>query len=321
MNRLRAYRDIEGLNQGELAEILGISVPMVSAIESGRRSFSGDLEALGYGHDRLSVPDMSEPIHRARASTAVAAKKRAKELLRLAGEVFGELHAVTPNAPDILLRRQAMTTDVEGLSGELRSILGQEESGPVRNLTALVERAGVCLVPIANLPGIDGISAWVNGIPVIGVDPSVPGDRFRFTVPHECAHLMVHDRRHDTVENEANHFAGAFLFPRDDFDAAMIDKPKLTDFVQLKSHWGMSVAAIIYRAHQLNYIDDARYRALQIQMSKWRKTEPGQFQPRVGTLFTRLVEVNGGASAVAKRLGVNITHLRELMNWNRLRLA
>ncbi|MGB8403863.1 MAG: helix-turn-helix transcriptional regulator, partial [Mycobacterium sp.] len=79
MNRLRAFRDIEGLNQGDLAELLGVSVPMVSAIESGRRSFGGDLEVLGYSNDRLVLPDMSDPIHRARASTAVAAKKRAKE--------------------------------------------------------------------------------------------------------------------------------------------------------------------------------------------------------------------------------------------------
>ncbi|MGB8402472.1 MAG: ImmA/IrrE family metallo-endopeptidase, partial [Mycobacterium sp.] len=287
-------------------------------------SFGGDLEVLGYSNDRLVLPDMSDPIHRARASTAVAAKKRAKELLRLAGEVFGELLTVTAKAPNILLQRQIPVTgpdEIEELAVELRGVLGQEDCGPIRNLTALVERAGVCLVPIANLPGLDGISAWVNGVPVIGLNPAVSGDRFRFSMAHECGHLMFHDRRHDTVENEANHFSGALLFPRDDFDAAMIDKPKLTDFVQLKGNWGMSAAAIIYRAHQLDYIDDARYRALQIQMSKWRKNEPGEFQPVMGSLFPRLVEVNGGATDVAKRLGVNAKHLRELVNWTRLRLA
>lgn len=78
MNRLRAFRDIEGLNQADLADLVGLSVPMVSAIESGRRPFNGDLTAIGYDPRRLTLPDMSEPIHRARASTAVAAKKRAK---------------------------------------------------------------------------------------------------------------------------------------------------------------------------------------------------------------------------------------------------
>jgi Zn-dependent peptidase ImmA (M78 family) len=324
VNRLRAFRDIEGLNQGDLAEILGLSVPMVSAIESGRRSFSGDLTALGYGNDRLLLPDMSEPIHRARSSTSAAAKKKAKELLRLAGEVFGELLNVTPNAPNILLRRRAPVSsrdEIEDAASEIRAILGQEESGPIRNLTALVERAGVCLVPMPNLPGLDGLSAWVNDVPVIGLDPSVPGDRFRFSLGHECGHLMFHNRRHDTVENEANLFAGSLLIPPSDFDAAMTDKPKLTDFVELKRSWGVSAAAIVYRAHERGFIDDARYRALQIQMSKWRRNEPGGFQPATGTLFPRLVERHGGTQDVAKRVGVNPKHLGAVLNWSHLRLA
>lgn len=323
MNRLRAYRDIEGINQAELADLLDLSVPMISAIESGRRTFNGNLEALGYRNDRLSLPDMSEPIHRARASTAVTAKKQAKELLRLAGEVFGELVNRTANAPEVLLRRlpAASEHNIEDAAADLRAVMGQEETGPIRNLTALVERAGVCLIPIVGLPGLDGLSSWVNGIPVIGLDPSVPGDRFRFSLGHECGHLTFHERPHESSESEANRFAGSLLFPKADFDAAMIDKPKLHHFIDMKSAWGLSVAALIYRAHELDHIDDARYRALQIQMSKWRKNEPGEFQPVTGTLFRRLVEVNGGTADVAKRLGINPKHLGMLLNWSHLRLA
>jgi len=324
VNRLRAYREIEGIKQEELADILDLSVPMISAIESGRRPFNGDLERLGYRKERLTLPDMSEPIHRARASTAVAAKKRAKELLRLAGEVFGELRNVTPKAPEVLMRTYPQTSnpdEIESLTSDLRAILRQEESGPIRNLTTLVERAGVCIVPIPDVPGLDGLSSWVNGIPVIGVNPWVPGDRFRFTICHECGHLIFHERHYDSAESDANRFAGSLLFPRDDFDAAMVDKPRLQHFIEMKSAWGMSVAALIYRAHELGYVDDARYRALQIQMAKWRKREPGEFQPAEGTLFRRLVKVNGGTSAVADKLGVNVDHLGAVLNWNRLRLA
>ncbi|BCI50751.1 DNA-binding protein [Mycolicibacterium litorale] len=322
MNRLRAYRDIEGLNQTDLAELLGMSTAMVSAIESGRRPFNGDLSSIGYGNERLELPDMSAPMHRARASTLVAAKNRAKELLRLAGEVFAELVAITPKAPrSKLLELDAVHTfqDVEERAAELRTILGQEESGPIRNLTALIERAGVCIIPIAGLAGVDGLSAWVNGVPVIGIDPSAPGDRFRFGLAHECGHLTLHNRHHDNVEREANRFAGALLFPQDDFDAAMVDKVKLQDFISLKNAWGMSIAATIYRAHELEYIDDARYRALQIQTSKWRRSEPGEFRASTGTLLPRLVEVNGGTAAVAENFGINTKHLAALINWSHLR--
>ena len=95
----------------------------------------------------------------------------------------------------------------------------------------------------------------------------------------------------------------------------------MRDFVALKSAWGVSVAALVYRAHDLDVIDDSRYRALQIQMSKWRRKEPGEFNPMHGTLVNRLVETNGGVAAVAYGLGINAQHLAALTNWSHLRVA
>lgn len=324
MNRLRSYRSIESINQQDLGDLLGLSPQMVSAIESGRRAFAGDLQTLGYANERLVLPNMSQPLHRHKASTTVAAKNRAQELIRLAGEVFGELLRRTPRAPHVSVERfppPATAEDVEEVAIEVRCALGHEDVGPIRNLTAAVERAGVCVVPITGLVGIDGLSSWVGDIPVIGVSLSVPGDRFRLTLGHEVAHLLMHLRRTDNTESEANRFAGALLFPQAEFDAAMPARPQLRDFIELKSAWGVSVAALVYRAHELDYIDDRRYRALQIQMSKWRKSEPGTFDPVPGQLFGRLVEVNGGADEVASDLGVNRRHLEELLNWSHLRLA
>lgn len=312
------------MNQQELGDLLGLSPQMVSAVESGRRAFSGSLHAIGYSDDRMALPDMSAPLHRHRASTRATTKKRAQELLRLAGEVFGELSDRTERAPQLMLERHTppMSLDeLEDLAVDVRCSLEHEEQGPIRNLTAAVERAGVCLVPIAGLEGIDGISAWVNGVPVIGLSPHVPGDRFRFSLSHELGHLLFHARKTDSTEGEANRFAGALLFPQSEFDAAMPERPTLRDFIALKSSWGMAVSAIVYRAHELDYIDDARYRALQIQMSKWRKHEPGTFEPVHGNLVQRLVEVNGGPDAVAADLGVNRQHLSELLNWSHLRAA
>lgn len=323
MNRLRAYRDIEGVSQDQLAKMLGMSPQMVSAVESGRRTFSGDLGVIGYGPNRLPLPDMSNPLHRTRASTSAAAKKRAHELLRLAGEVFAELRDRTDRAPHLLLERHptvASLDELEDIAAETRSALGHEDAGPIHNLTAAVERAGACLIPVS-LPGVDGLSAWVNGTPVIGLSPTVPGDRFRQTLGHELAHLLCHARATDSTEAEAHRFSGALLFPQAEFDAAMPDRPQLRDFIALKSSWGVSVAALVYRAHELEYIDDSRYRALQIQMSKWRKSEPATFQPVHGSLLGRLVDVNGGIAAVADGMGINRRHLSLLLNWSHLRVA
>jgi Zn-dependent peptidase ImmA (M78 family) len=322
VNRLRAFRNIEGLSQDELGELLGISPQQVSAVEAGRRTFTGDLTVLGYTDDRFEAPEMSEPLHRQRASTKAASKKRAQELLRLGGEVFAELRHRTAGAPALRVERLGSPTtlaDLEDLAIEVRYMLNHEEAGPIRNLTQAVERAGVCLVPIAGLDGIDGLSSWVQDVPVIGLSPHVPGDRFRLTLGHEIAHLLLHSRPGEGVEGEANRFAGALLFPQAEFDAAMPARPQLRDFTNLKSAWGVSVAALVYRAHELDYLDDRRYRALQIQMSKWHKHEPASFEPVQGELVGRLVETNGGSAAVASALGVNQSHLSELVNWARLR--
>ena len=198
-------------------------------------------------------------------------------------------------------------------------MLDQEEFGPIRNLTAAAERAGICLVPIFDLKGIDGISSWVNDQPVIGLNVEVPGDRFRLSLAHEIGHLVLHANKTATSEGEAYRFAWALLMHDDEFHDAMPEDPVLSDFVALKKSWGISVSSLVRRAHRLGYINDHAYRSLQIQMSPWRKNEPAGFPPVLGQLLPRLVELNGGIRVCADRLGVNHSHLREVAAWHRLR--
>lgn len=323
MNRLRAYRFIEGISQEELGQVLGISTAMVSAIESGRRHPSADLRKLGYAPERLVLPNMSPPLHRQKSSTRVQSRRRAQELIRLAGEVFVELRSRTGKIP-LALERFPPPTNADELDEvvmDVRASLNVEDNGPIRNLTATVERAGVCIVPISNLMGMDGLSSWVEGVPVIGISPNIPGDRFRMTLGHELGHLLLHVRSNEQAEREAFRFASALLFPSDEFAAAMPPRPQLRNFIALKASWGVAVSALVYRAHDLEFIDDRRYRALQIQMSKWRKSEPGGFDPAHGQLLSRLVEISGGAPKVATNLGVNQSHLEELLHWSHLRVA
>jgi Zn-dependent peptidase ImmA (M78 family) len=320
-----AYRAIEGITQEELAGTLGVTQQLVSAIERDLRSCSADLGLIGYRDDRFELPTMSKPLHRHRASTLTAAKDRAKELLRLGGEVFGELSSITSRAPKHQLTRNiGVLTSFEAIddaAADLRATLAIDDDGPIKDLTGRIERAGVCIIPMTGLTGIDGISAWVGETPVIGISPSMPGDRFRLTLGHELAHLIHHDRSSAFCESEANRFASTLLFPTERFLDAVDDTLNLSHYVSLKSAWGVSVAALVYRAHDEGIIDDKRYRALQIQMSRWRKNEPGRFEPSVGQLLPKLIEVNGGIPAVSAKLGLNAQHLRELVTWSHLRLA
>lgn len=328
MNRIRSYRVLEGATQDEVADLLGVARATVSAVEKGTRALNVSLAPLGYSDERSELPMMSAPLHRHRASTLVSARDRAKELLRLSGEVFSELVGMTPQAPKPAIRPlPAATSDleVEDAALDARFMLGVEESGPIKNLTTAIEMAGICVVPIRGLKGIDGISAWVGDgptqTPVIGLDPDVPGDRFRFSLGHELGHLVMHRKGGVECEAQANRFSGSLLFPHDEFLAAMPGNPMLKDFIRLKEVWGVSVASLVYRARQYELIDDRRYRALQIQMSKWRRQEPGQFDAAPGQLFPTLVNAYGGHGEVAKKLGVNERHLREITTWAHLRIV
>ena len=323
VNRLRSFRWIEQISQTELGELLGISTQLVSAIESGRRSATCDIAKLGYSPSRFETADMTEPLHRQRATTLVTSTRRAKELLRLAGEAFSGLQQDIPPTYKNRLKRLSPArsdTEVAECANRVRvAVLDQEEYGPIRNLTAAVERAGICLIPIVGLQGIDGISSWVERQPVIGLNIDVPGDRFRLSLAHEIGHLVLHSDKTRTSEGEAYRFASALLMHDDEFAAAMPERPVLSDFISLKSSWGISVAALVYRAHQHGHLNDRAFRSIQIQMSKWRKSEPAEFPPVYGQLLPDLVERNGGIPICADRLGLNQKHLREVTAWHRLR--
>lgn len=327
--RLLSYRKLVGISQAELADLIGVSANTISLIERGRRDFDLDVTALRYSGERFrAFPTMSEPLHRARASTLVAARDRAKELLRLAGEVFIELAPTVERVPKPLLPRVPEPfgpADVDEFAEEVRiGVLNQERDTPITNLTALVERAGIILVPIVGLPGIDGLSSWVGlggtSYPIIGIDPSKPGDRYRLTLLHEVGHLAMHRRASESGEDQANAFARAVLIPTDKLEELFEGSaPTLSDFVRAKSAWGVSVAALIYGSHRLGLIDDRRYRSLQIQMARWKRKEPGQFPSVAGGLLPQLVETAGGVGPVAERLGIDPRHVREVTNWQSLR--
>ena len=325
MNRLRSYRGIENITQEELGKRLGISKELVSGIESGRRSPTCDLRRIGYAPERIPVAEMTEPLHRQRASTRAAAQRRAKELMRLAGEVALELRPKRRRS--IRLERLGplrSDDDIAEVADDVRvGILDQEEAAPIRNLSAAVERAGVCLVPLVDLPGIDGISTWVEQQqPVIGMNVDVPGERFRLSLAHEIAHLVLHTKRTDTTEDEAYRFASALLIPDDEFEAAMSGiRLSIRDFLGLKSSWGVSVKALVYRAHATGHLNDRTYRSMQIQMSKWRNKEPASIPIVPGTLLADLMREHGGYRACAANLGFDLDHLRLLTNWRQRHLS
>ena len=126
-------------------------------------------------------------------------------------------------------------------------------------------------------PLIDGFCQHANDkVPaLIFINSQQPKDRFRFSLAHEIAHLVMHQTPYPQQEAEANQFAAAFLMPASEI-AHDFDLVSIRRLQELKSYWGVSMQALVYRAWQLGKMDDRQYKYFQIEMSKrgWRKSEP-----------------------------------------------
>ena len=187
-------------------------------------------------------------------------------------------------------------------------------AGPVADLTAWIERAGVFVIH-AEMPdsAMDGVTIRVPDTPpCIFLNKGQPSDRMRFSLAHELAHLVMHRIPTPTMEAEANSFAGAFLAPAADirsyFHGRRIDLPLLAGF---KPEWRMAMAALLYRAKQLRYVDDnqARYLWQQFNFHKIRLREPPEldFPVERPTLMPKLLSMH------LDEFGYSLADLRRLL--------
>ena len=172
-------------------------------------------------------------------------------------------------------------------------------SGPVRDLVGWLEAAGCVVVAedFGSMTGggrVDGLSQWVADSPVMLVNDRAPTDRLRLTLAHELGHVCLHSEQlGGDPEDEANAFAAEFLMP------AELIRPELRNLSLsrlhgLKRYWGVSMQALIERAHRLGTISAHQrtnlYKALSAR--GWRTKEPlsEELVPERTSLVERLGE-------------------------------
>lgn len=170
--------------------------------------------------------------------------------------------------------------------------------GPVRNMTATLEQAGV-VVMHANFgsPKISAISnQGIDGSPpVVVLNTGMSADRERFTLAHELGHLVMHaggDMVSDG-EAQADAFASEFLMPAAEI-RTQLRGLNLNTAVQLKMAWRVSIAAIIRRARDLGQIDDRRYKSMYVMLSQrgWNRNEPAELDHEKVTVIRALLNVH-----------------------------
>ena len=167
-------------------------------------------------------------------------------------------------------------------------------SGPIKDLTTLVERAGaiVCHSKMGET-SISGATFSAPGVsPLILLNSDQPADRMRYTLAHELGHLVMHRFPSSEMEREANEFAAAFLMPASDilpnFKGRRID---LTLLAAMKPEWRIAMQALLMRASSLECLtkNQAQYLWKQISIRRLRfaRNLPNSISPRRNPLFYR----------------------------------
>lgn len=302
--RIRAARDLRQYTQAVTVERMRtpISTAALSQIEAGKvrptdNTVKQLAEALAVplGFFSAQWPDtrsgdvLSKIIYfRDLAGTPAGQRRKAAALSLLLSDLIAaiEVRVVLPELkvpeyrPDISKGRQDIDDIAEAIRGEWN--LGD---GPIPHVVKTIESHGV---PIARLAmggtSVDAFSVRFGRRPLILLTNDKSNYvRSRFDASHELGHLVMHSR-HDpndrSIERQAQDFASSFLLPT---AAALDELPSRLDgrgwarLAEMKRIWGISIAALLYRARELGKLNADAYRSGMKYMSMrgWRTTEPG----------------------------------------------
>ena len=157
---------------------------------------------------------------------------------------------------------------------------------PLDKLVQTAEDRGVAVIKWDDESGkFDGLSGWCGKYPVTVINTSRSADRIRFSLAHEIGHLVMDTSAISAKDGErmAHRFAAAFLVPAEHARHELGQTRRQLDLGELKMlkrKYGLSMAAWIHRAKDLDIINKYHYTELCKKMSAqgWRKKEPAAYQ-------------------------------------------
>lgn len=285
---LAMARRSRGLTQEQLATAVGVSQVAIHRYEAGLRE--PDDEVLLSMADTLGLTSqflreagrargaMAVDAHMRRAATAKPTVWRRLEATLNIYRMHTRhlLEEVALHADQVMPRYDLMEVSPAD-AARLTRMQWRIPIGPVWPLVQWIEAAGcVVIEEDFGTPRVDGLSQWIDDRPVMLVNSRAPTDRKRLTLAHELGHLCLHAVEvSPEMEREANEFAAEFLMPMD------VIRPQLRNLTlgklgDLKRQWGVSMQALIERAHGARLITASQRTGLYKQLSArgWRTREP-----------------------------------------------
>lgn len=280
---LQVARAARGFTQGELAERAGVTQALISKLENGLTSDPSPdtVTALSLSLNLPTAffycaekPHGLPPFHyRKRSKLGKKALDKIEADINLRRMHLARLLTSyevnsTRDFPSIDLDKMQWTPQqaAEYLRG-----YWMIPRGPIENLTEIVERAGAIIIQLDfDTSLLDALSFRLPGMPpLIFMNSAVPGDRYRFTLAHELAHLVLHNHpeTEEQMEEQADEFSAELLMPAREI-RSYLSQPSLGKLARVKAYWKVSIKALIVQCSRLKLITPSQYTGLNVNYSK-----------------------------------------------------
>jgi Zn-dependent peptidase ImmA (M78 family) len=169
--------------------------------------------------------------------------------------------------------------------------------GVIDNVTKILEDRGILIIPVDfGTDKIDGRSMVAsNGKFIIFINKKLSGDRQRYSLCHELAHIILHINSLNVfevdIEKEAMVFASEFLMPEKEIKPQLTGKLTIQKLADLKRYWKTSMQAILYWATTLKTVTEnqARYLWSQFNSLRIKVKEPIDIPSEKPTLLKKLI--------------------------------
>lgn len=287
---LSLARSAKGFTQSDLAKAARVTQALISKLEAGL-TIDPSAETVEAIANALSVPrafllsderphGLPQFHYRKRAKLGRKALDTIEAKMNIrrihASRLFKSYEPDVERFPAIDLENLGWTP--QQAAQHMRG-LWMLPRGPVENLTEVVEANGAVVIQIdfgTNL--LDAMSFRIPGLPpLIFMNVDMPGERYRFTLAHELAHLLLHNQPEsdEDMETQADEFAGELLMPAKEI-RPYLTSPSIGSLARIKPYWKVSIKALCVQCIKHKVITPNQFTGLMVNYSKARYGKFGE---------------------------------------------
>lgn len=275
------FRQQQGLTQQQLADALGINKMAISNYEKGKRQPSIEtVKAIckALGISLIQFMAYSEGVelsarHFQNVDLLTAAQKESIEAqIRYAAQRYYDacLCANAPCDKFILPAEKIALPESSAAAEYMRSAIGLSKSGPIGNLTHILENNGIIVVQISppKRGKFSGCSAISNkGFAIIAINSNYDGAQQQYALVCELAALLFHSADNADLGDIVSHL----LLPSSDLCREIGEKRKHLSSAEVRyicEEYGISPQMAAKRAEQERIISHSAYQQFLRQKSE-----------------------------------------------------